>query len=1041
MATINNSTNNTIVSATASADSIWNKADNVHVNAGGGNDTIRNGFEYTHDYDNSYVVINAGNGNDEIWNTDSYVTINSGKGDDSIDFSGGHIKAYGGAGNDTVTFWCAEENDSLLTDNYLDGGEGDNVIRTWNGGHNFTINTGSGNDDIGDYGADNSIINAGEGNNNVIIAERWLNGSFVSRAEKILVNTGSGHDSIGVYGADKSTINAGAGCDKIWNNGSNNIVNLGAGNDFAVNDYWSESYVVINGESGNDLLFNHGRCSTINGGADNDTIYGTGGINTFLNGEAGNDVIVSGHSGPNYVEHYETYNEESEHVDVTTLVADTSDRAITVSNVTIKGGKGNDTIAIGSKASKQVVQYASGDGNDIVYGYTAADTIHITSGEYTTQNSSNDVIIKVGSGSVKLKNTKGVKLNIKGTYGGSSSTTKISTLNITNSYNSPITIDSGVETVDASKRTTAVRITGNSLANSIKGGKSDNTLIGGEGNDTLTGGSGNNVFQYASGDGNDVITNYSGNDTIEITDGVYSTQNSGNDVIVKVGSGSISLKNAKGTTLNIIGTISNKVSIPSDSVTYNGHSYKLYTVGKTWDEAKTYCENLGGHLVAINTSGEQSIVENMIRDGSKSSYWLGGYKNSAGDWNWVTNEPFAYSNWAIGEPNNAEEAEDKLMIFKNPDPKNPEANFGDWNDLAADCAEGAYPATIYGKSSFGFICEWDTVSSSSISVTLTNSDSSPYTASSNIKNINASSRTTAVKIKGNSLSNSIVGGSGDDSLSGGADADTLNGSKGNDTLIGGAGNDVFIYQSGQGNDVISDYAAGQDKIIISSDFTSSLNDSNVILKVGNGSIKINNGVKKLISITDSDGNVASLLYGSKAKDTLIGSNSKDSIYGNDGNDLIDGGKGADFIEGGVGADTIIGGKGKDTLSGGKGKNVFIYNNGDGKDTITDYKSTDSLQINGSYSTQVSGQDVIIKVGSGSITLKNAINEKLNIDTSLNYVEENWFNADDDFLTNELDSIIEVSNSEFSIVDTLSTLASKTKSYDVSFLNSVASVIK
>ena len=969
--------------------------------------------------------------------------------------------------------------------------------------------------------ATNSTINAGDGNNNINVYEYYQNGEFVRRVDNVVLNAGSGYDSILAL-SDKTTINAGAGSDKVWNVGVHNVINLGAGNDFATNDFWAQDgFVIFNGDTGDDILIG-GFGDTINGGSGKDTIYSNK-DKIFTDGGADNDVIISGHWGPEII-HHDTYTEEAEQLDIANMIHDTSEAAREASNLTIKGGKGDDTIAISSKSLMNVLQYANGDGNDIVYGYTSTDTINITSGKYTTQTSGNDVIIKVGTGSVTLKNTKGVQLNIKGTYDGTSSTTTSSTLTITDDYKSPITIDSGIKNVDASSRTTAVRIAGNSLANSIKGGTGDNILIGGEGDDTLTGGSGSNVFQYASGGGNDIITNYSSNDTIEITDGIYSTQTSGNDIIVNVGSGSINLKNAKGTTLNIAGTTSDKVSVASDAVTYNGHSYKLYTLGKTWDEAKTYCENLGGHLVAVNTSAEQSFVESMIRNGSKSSYWLGGYKDSSSNWHWVTNEIFGYTNWAIGEPNNGREGEDKLMIFKNPDPKNPAAKFGDWNDLAADCAEGELPASIYGTSSFGFICEWDTADSSpSNSVTLTNSNSSPYTAASGIKTINASSRTTAVKIAGNSLANSIIGGSGADSLSGATGADTLNGGKGNDTLTGGDGNDVFIYQSGQGNDVITDYVTGQDKIKVTGAKINkvSVSGSDVVLTVGSGSIRVKNGKgKKLslynnantltttviggssgtttssststnLSVTNSTkspvtvgsaikiidaskrttavkitgnalaniikgGSGVDSIYGGSGNDSIIGNNGNDKLFGDAGNDTIRGGSGNDSIQGGASndklfgdngndllwggagndsvsggagndklfgdasADTLNGGKGNDTLTGGNGNDVFVYANGDGNDVITDYTAKqDKIRLtSGSISSSsLKGSDVVLKIGSGSITVKSGKNKSITVvdskgkstskvygSSSKNYVEKLWFESDDSFATDEITAI-------------------------------------
>ena len=80
------------------------------------------------------------------------------------------------------------------------------------------------------------------------------------------------------------------------------------------------------------------------------------------------------------------------------------------------------------------------------------------------------------------------------------------------------------------------------------------TMIGGRGNDTFTGSNGYaDMFLYENGDGNDIITNYDNNDWIRITDGTsFSTQTSGSDVIVNIGSGSITLKDSYGKALNII---------------------------------------------------------------------------------------------------------------------------------------------------------------------------------------------------------------------------------------------------------------------------------------------------------------------------------------------------------------------------------------------------------------------------------------------------------------------------------------------------------
>ena len=90
----------------------------------------------------------------------------------------------------------------------------------------------------------------------------------------------------------------------------------------------------------------------------------------------------------------------------------------------------------------------------------------------------------------------------------------------------------------------------------------------------------------------------------------------------------------------------------------------------------------------------------------------------------------------------------------------------------------------------------------------------------------------AVSGTGNSLENQITGNSaanrlqglggndvlsglaGSDTLEGGAGKDTLTGGKGNDRLIGGSGADIFVFNRGDGTDVITDFANGVDKFQI-----------------------------------------------------------------------------------------------------------------------------------------------------------------------------------------------------------------------------------
>jgi hypothetical protein len=99
---------------------------------------------------------------------------------------------------------------------------------------------------------------------------------------------------------------------------------------------------------------------------------------------------------------------------------------------------------------------------------------------------------------------------------------------------------------------------------------------------------------------------------------------------------------------------------------YNGHSYYRSTGSATWTTARTNCSNMGGHLVTITTSGEQSFLFGLWPSG-----WIGLTDEvTEGTWRWVTGETYSYKNWNSGEPNNSNN-EDYVQFVTN----------GRWNDL------------------------------------------------------------------------------------------------------------------------------------------------------------------------------------------------------------------------------------------------------------------------------------------------------------------------------------------------------------------------
>lgn len=137
---------------------------------------------------------------------------------------------------------------------------------------------------------------------------------------------------------------------------------------------------------------------------------------------------------------------------------------------------------------------------------------------------------------------------------------------------------------------------------------------------------------------------------------------------------------------------------------YNGHCYKLFNDGTTWEQAKAACERQGGHLVSITSAQEQAVVENLLRNkGNKNNYWLGGYRNG-NTWTWVTGERFSYTHWSGGQPDNFQGRENRLSMYRNRNPYGYN-NLGEWNDSAADGVCNNEP--FFGAANFGYICEWD----------------------------------------------------------------------------------------------------------------------------------------------------------------------------------------------------------------------------------------------------------------------------------------------------------------------------------------------
>ncbi|QUS56811.1 calcium-binding protein [Pseudovibrio brasiliensis] len=100
------------------------------------------------------------------------------------------------------------------------------------------------------------------------------------------------------------------------------------------------------------------------------------------------------------------------------------------------------------------------------------------------------------------------------------------------------------------------------------------------------------------------------------------------------------------------------------------------------------------------------------------------------------------------------------------------------------------------------------------------------------------------------------------------------------------------------------------------------------------------------------------IYGEDGNDHISGGDGNDIIIGGDGNDVLNGGDGNDTLNAGEGDDHLEGGAGDDTLEGYSGKNIL--DGGDGDDVIVSFSSENNKLLGGA------GNDNIFAHGGSSI---------------------------------------------------------------------------
>ncbi len=246
------------------------------------------------------------------------------------------------------------------------------------------------------------------------------------------------------------------------------------------------------------------------------------------------------------------------------------------------------------------------------------------------------------------------------------------------------------------------------------------------------------------------------------------------------------------------------------------------------------------------------------------------------------------------------------------------------------------------------------------------------------------------------------GTAGADTLKGTDRDETIEGKAGDDTLSGGGGHDTFVFNAGDGNDMVTDFMGFNVRPWVEADESDSIRfvgegmtaENMRMLQSGEDLVITFDGVSDtkvtLKNVwTDaidnpSDGDYGFIFEGqvsatdsfdtllwntqisqvakanhvtflSDQNNTVSGRDDSDDVInahgGNDalkglsGNDTLRGDAGNDVLDGGAGNDRLDGGTGSDKLTGGSGSDMFVYDRGYGQDTVTDFVSgTDKIDL-------------------------------------------------------------------------------------------------
>ena len=706
----------------------------------------------------------------------------------------------------------------------------------------------------------------------------------------------------------------------------------------------------------------------------------------------------------------------------------------------LNGGLGNDNLYGG--AGEDIFAYEYGGGNDVIYNYngSAGDIVQLYGignvERSDFRDSNGNVILSLGSNNLTFVNATGPIIlqdeggnELEATYeellpsGLTYNTTRTKLTvgrvdELANNVLDMATLSNNLRDIDASRYEHMINLLGNDKVNELHAGSGGSSLDGRSSADKLYGGSGADTYVVSVGGGNDIIYNYNGEqgDVIQVfgidTITKDDFQDSGSNVILKVGSERVLINNPTGTITVVIGD-------DLDRTTYGSEldSGVRYSTDKT-----TLTINRGADL-GENKEFDMATLSNSLRNIDASAYegdviLIGNNKNNelkagaggatldGGDgsdklYGGAGNDEFVYSlgggsdyiynfdgdydvirilgdNVYIDDSNFRDNGQNVIVRIGNNRLTlvNPRGQIVliDEDDETLGTYNTPLPDGVYYNSNKTKL----TVSEDADLGTENVLDME--TLANNLKEIDAVAYTGEIAMLGNDKVNILRGGVGGSSLNGG---------RGADKLYGGSGVDTFAYNTGDGSDYIYNFdGRGDNGDILQLYGVPNLDETavtesgqNVIITIGSDRLTLVDALGQIRIVDENEMDL--LIHNANLSEGLSYNTGKTKLIISDGANLesptvrvsdyvstlrdvdgssydgelhLIGNEKSNELYAGVGGATLDGGEGNDKLYGNTGADVFVYGNGEGNDHIYNYDSTDESSADVVVLNGVSGVD-------------------------------------------------------------------------------------